>query len=246
MAPPPSHRAFRRWYVTSLVDQLRAAARGEAQVEPMPFPQVLAEEVDRLASLDDAWGWLQLLQKVTAELTGARSVPDIAKTVVDNAAEFLGADTARVYLLSGDGMLRSVAIHVRTDPDYIAPYEEFSVDADLPGAVVVRTGKPLFLRNLEQIDAQFPRIAGAPCTSPRSRSETTPSECSASRSPVTSRWRRTRRSHSSEPSRMRSPKLSNAPKRSNAPRRPGHGCPSLPMRRLPCQAASMSRRLCTR
>ena len=35
LATPPTHRAFRRWYLCSLVEQLRAQARGE---EPPPTP----------------------------------------------------------------------------------------------------------------------------------------------------------------------------------------------------------------
>ena len=45
LAAPPAHRAFRRWYVQSLVDQLRALARGETPLQPRPFEDVLADEV---------------------------------------------------------------------------------------------------------------------------------------------------------------------------------------------------------
>ena len=55
-----------------------------------PFPQVLADEVDRLSALEDSTARLELLQKVTGELTGADSVQDIARTVADNAVLFSG------------------------------------------------------------------------------------------------------------------------------------------------------------
>ena len=48
LAAPPAHRAFRRWYVQSLVDQLRAVARGETPAQPRPFEDVLADEVEPL------------------------------------------------------------------------------------------------------------------------------------------------------------------------------------------------------
>ncbi|MDP9182573.1 MAG: GAF domain-containing protein, partial [Actinomycetota bacterium] len=51
LAPPASHRAFRRWYVQALVDQLRAVARGDDAPLPPLFPQVLAEEVNRLSTM---------------------------------------------------------------------------------------------------------------------------------------------------------------------------------------------------
>ena len=38
VAAPEPHRIFRRWYVQSLVDQLRAVAAGEAMPEPTPLP----------------------------------------------------------------------------------------------------------------------------------------------------------------------------------------------------------------
>lgn len=46
LAAPPTHRAFRRWYVQSLVDQIRALARGETPAQPRPFEDVLADEGD--------------------------------------------------------------------------------------------------------------------------------------------------------------------------------------------------------
>jgi hypothetical protein len=51
LAAPPVHRIFRRWYVQSLVDQLRSLARGETPAPARPFQTVLAEEVTRLAEL---------------------------------------------------------------------------------------------------------------------------------------------------------------------------------------------------
>jgi serine phosphatase RsbU (regulator of sigma subunit) len=157
MAPPRSHREFRRWYVQSLVDQLRAVARRETPQPAVPFSQILADEVDRLSGLEDTWDRLQLLQNVTAELTGARSVYDIATTVVSNAANFVGVETARVYVLE-DGVLRTLAWHGRTSDHDV--YDEFGIDSDVPGAVVARTGKPLFMRTLTQIYEQFPELDG--------------------------------------------------------------------------------------
>ena len=40
---PPVHRVFRHWYVQALVDQLRAAGRGEVPPRVVPFPERLAE-----------------------------------------------------------------------------------------------------------------------------------------------------------------------------------------------------------
>jgi len=45
LATPPAHRVFRQWYVQSLVDQLRAQARGAEPPALRTFPQRLADEV---------------------------------------------------------------------------------------------------------------------------------------------------------------------------------------------------------
>jgi serine phosphatase RsbU (regulator of sigma subunit)/anti-sigma regulatory factor (Ser/Thr protein kinase)/uncharacterized protein YigA (DUF484 family) len=157
LAAPRPHQIFRRWYIQALVDQLRAAAKGERTPPPEPFPSALAREVERLSTLEDTWEKLQLLQKVTGDLTKATSVTDVASTVVNHAFEFLGVDTARVFLLTDDRVLRSVAVR-GGDPALVPRYQEFSIDADLPGSVAVRTGQPIVLRNVEQIRRRFPEL----------------------------------------------------------------------------------------
>lgn len=159
LAPPRSHQAFREWYVGSLVDQLRAAAEGRVPRPARPFAQVLAAEVDRLSSLEETWERLQLLQKITADLTGARTVQDVAASVVDNAAAYPGVCSARVYLLGDDRVLRSLAWHGETT-GRTDRYDEMALDDDLPGAQVVRTGQPLFLRSLDQLHERFPGFDG--------------------------------------------------------------------------------------
>ena len=44
--PQPAHRIFRQWYLTSLITQLRARARGEEPPEPRPLHMVLADALD--------------------------------------------------------------------------------------------------------------------------------------------------------------------------------------------------------
>jgi anti-sigma regulatory factor (Ser/Thr protein kinase) len=51
VAAPPSHRLFREWYVRGLVDQLRAASRGEGPPPIKTFSLVLADELDRLTDI---------------------------------------------------------------------------------------------------------------------------------------------------------------------------------------------------
>lgn len=157
---PPSHRVLRRWYLNSLIDQLEAQARGEPAPQTPSLVDALAGEVSALATFRDAWNRLQLLQKVTGELTGALSVEDAAATVAANAVEFLGALVVRVHLLDDDGVLRVVAAHGGVS-DVLERYRQFSVEDDLPASEVVRTGEALILRNRAEIEARFPPLAGA-------------------------------------------------------------------------------------
>ncbi|WP_232794196.1 MULTISPECIES: ATP-binding protein [Pseudofrankia] len=47
LASPPEHRAFRRWYVSSLVAQLRAAGRGEPVPPGLSFEEYLRQRPER-------------------------------------------------------------------------------------------------------------------------------------------------------------------------------------------------------
>jgi anti-sigma regulatory factor (Ser/Thr protein kinase)/uncharacterized protein YigA (DUF484 family) len=157
LAPPRSHQVFRRWYVQALVDQLRAVSAGKPRPPVQPFPQVLADEVDRLAQTAEAWERLQLLQQVTAELADAETPMAVADTVLKNAARFLGADSGRVYILTDHATLASLAVH--GGGEHATEYIDLPLDADLPGPYVVRTGETLLLRNLEQLHERFPLMA---------------------------------------------------------------------------------------
>jgi GAF domain-containing protein/anti-sigma regulatory factor (Ser/Thr protein kinase) len=158
LAPPRSHQKFRRWYVQALVDQLRAAAAGTPASAPEPFPEVLAAEVDRLAALQDSQDRLYLLQSISADLTAVTSVDDIATTVVTHAGTYPGVQTARVYLVTDQQTLRSVAWY-GGEVSQQDQWEEFPIEAELPCAVVARTGRPLSLRSLAQIYAEFPALS---------------------------------------------------------------------------------------
>jgi GAF domain-containing protein len=159
LAPPRAHRLFRHWYVQSIVDQLRARARGEEPAAPRPFQVVLTEEVTKLAEEADASARLALLQKVTGDLAGVHTAQEMAQIVVDNAVQFLGVETARVRLLTEEAMLRSVARRGGRE-DEPEPYPEFPLDSDFPGAEAARTRRPAFMRSLSDTFERHPTLAG--------------------------------------------------------------------------------------
>ncbi len=158
LAPPRAHRIFRQWYVRSIVDQLRALARGEDPAPPTPFQVVLTEEVTKLAEAAEALARLALLQKVTRELADARSAQEMSQIVVDNAVQFLGVESARVRLLTEDAMLRSVARRGWGDHEP-ERFPEYPLGADLPGAEAARTARPVFMRSLQEALSHHPALA---------------------------------------------------------------------------------------
>jgi serine phosphatase RsbU (regulator of sigma subunit)/anti-sigma regulatory factor (Ser/Thr protein kinase)/uncharacterized protein YigA (DUF484 family) len=155
---PPVHRVFRHWYVESLVAQLRRQAAGQPVIPGPTFPQRLGEELTKLAPLRVLAARLTLLQKVTAELTGAVDVAEIANSVVKHATAIFGAHAARVYLLGDDGILRSEAADGGGDSSLAADYEEFPMSANLPGGEALRTRKPVVVRDLADLARRYPAL----------------------------------------------------------------------------------------
>ena len=167
LAPPASHRVLRQWYVRSIIDQLRAAARGDTPAEPRPLAAVLAGEVDRLSGLEDAAIRLDLLQTVNSSLAAATTADEMAGVVADHAAQYAGVEAVRVYLATVHGTFRSAAWHSPVQPgraDYhdvvLADDHEFTLEDDLPGAAVVRTGEPIVLKSRREIYQHLPELRG--------------------------------------------------------------------------------------
>lgn len=157
---PPVHRLFRRWYVEAIATQLRRRASGLPPIEVPSFTSRLSDEVTALAPLQSLAARLALLQRISAALTGARSREEIVRTVVSQATTELGVDTARIYLLGDDGILRSAALDSHGDAGLGRHFEQFAVTDDLPGGVALRTGQPVVIRDLADLVERFPVLAG--------------------------------------------------------------------------------------
>src|SRR3954451_24533724 len=155
---PPVHRVFRRWYVESLVAQLRDQVNGDAPQMPQTFLHRLIEDFEQIAPMRAIAERLALLQRVTAELTGAREVDDVCHVVVENATRVLGAHSAGIFLVGDDRMLRLAAQSggdVRPQPDY----QEFSADAPLPGGDALRDRTPIVIRSIAELAERYPPLA---------------------------------------------------------------------------------------
>lgn len=100
----------------------------------------------------------RVLDSLAVELTGARTVKDVAEGFLGEAIGSLGATSAMVMTLDDD-VLRTLGWHGRagTGADQ---YREVPLSSDVPGAVAVREGRDIHYRSVEEIVAAFPGLAG--------------------------------------------------------------------------------------
>ena len=100
-----------------------------------------------------------MLDALAVELTGARTVKDVAEGFVGKAAVALGATSALVYVLDTDEVLRSIAWMGRGGAQ-ADQYHELPLAADVPGAAAVRDRTVRHYRSLAEIEADFPTLRG--------------------------------------------------------------------------------------
>jgi GAF domain-containing protein len=154
---PPVHRVFRRWYVQSLVDQLRAQASGAPAPAATTFPQRLAEDYTALSQWRSATESSSSLQALSASLATLMTPEDVAKTVVASGVSFLGASAGAV-VVEAHGRMHILAT-AGYDEELVARLEGVAVDDNLPGVQSHRTGTPLWLESRQPLESHFPALA---------------------------------------------------------------------------------------
>jgi PAS domain S-box-containing protein len=100
------------------------------------------------------------LQAVIAGLAVALTAEQVIAVVVQHGATALGSASGALNMLSADGTrmtLAGVGYSVRL----LSRYREFLVSAPMPGADVLRTGKPLWLGSRQAFSARYPHLAKA-------------------------------------------------------------------------------------
>lgn len=170
LAAPPQHRAFRRWYVTALVDALRRAAAGERVVSPPSFETHLLREIDHLAALQQVSERSARLQRVTAALSGALDQAAVAETVLSEAVADLAA-LRGVLLVRGTSVPRPAA-STGCPPELLARIGEAWGRVRTPAVVAWETSTSVWLESRTERDEAFPDVAalepdaGASCAVP--------------------------------------------------------------------------------
>ncbi|HEX3541609.1 MAG TPA: SpoIIE family protein phosphatase [Acidimicrobiales bacterium] len=154
---PPQHRVFRRWYVEELIVQVRALASGETPRPPQSFEDRLLQEIDRVAAAQRIAERSARLFEVASALAGADSPEAVADAVLDQGAAALGASGGGLVLASNADRL-IVPRTVGYDEAVVARLRSESRDADLPAAVVLRTGESVWIESRLERDMRYPEL----------------------------------------------------------------------------------------
>ncbi|MGZ4592988.1 MAG: SpoIIE family protein phosphatase [Actinomycetes bacterium] len=155
----PPHRAFRQWYVTELAEQLDAFAHGETPPPPRTFEQHLIDELAAVVASQRAADRAARLQGVTASLAGALMPEDVAAIVVSEGAAALAASGGALLMPLDDHHL-AVPGTVGYGDEVVKLLRSEPYDAQLPVAVALRTGEPVWVEAREDRDRQFPTLTG--------------------------------------------------------------------------------------
>ncbi|MDQ1723403.1 MAG: hypothetical protein QOG52_431, partial [Frankiaceae bacterium] len=160
LASPAQHQAFRRWYVTSLVEALRSAAAGESFAVQTSFESHLLRQVDELAELQRVSERAARLQRVTASLAAALTVEAVARIALDDAVAELQGDRGS-FMFPVQGRMRAVAV-IGYDPEGVTQLERRWAEGQLtPTLHAYRTGAGVWVETADERDAQFPSLSGS-------------------------------------------------------------------------------------
>jgi GAF domain-containing protein len=86
---------------------------------------------------------LSILQKVTAELSRAITVADVADVVLGVALQEMGATSGSLCMLDGDHVRLAAAVNY--PPEVLENWTAEPIEADLPACEAIRTGRVIFL-----------------------------------------------------------------------------------------------------
>ncbi len=100
----------------------------------------------------------RVLDSLAVELTGARTVKEVAEGFLGNAMATMGAASAMMMSLDADGVLRTLAWHGRPREGG-EQYREVPLSRDVPIAAAVREGRDIHYRSTPEIVAAFPDLA---------------------------------------------------------------------------------------
>lgn len=154
---PPQHRLFRHWYVGEVVSQLRAAEAGRPPPPPQAFEDRLLLEFDRTSKAQAASERVARLYELSAALARAGTHEAVAAAVLEQGVAALGASGGGVLLATEADRL-FVSGTVGYDESLVDRLRDESPDAELPAAVALRTGEPVWIESSDERDRRFPEL----------------------------------------------------------------------------------------
>ncbi|MCK9927676.1 SpoIIE family protein phosphatase [Frankia sp. Mgl5] len=155
---PPQHVAFRRWYVGSLVTQLRIAARGGVPEPVRTFEQYLLDTLDEVVRTQRTAERVARLQGVTAALALATTPEKVAEVVVSEGVTALGAFGGGLLVARDAGRL-AVPGTVGYREEVVSMLRAERLDDRLPAADAIRGGMPVWLESRQDRDSRYPELA---------------------------------------------------------------------------------------
>lgn len=155
---PADQQSFRRWYITTITTQLRAAAAGEPAPPVQPLDEFLLGELARLDAARRTAARGARLQHVTAAVARAVSSEDVAHVVVSEGCAALGAGSGALVLPDASGQLHVVG-ELGYHPGRAERFTAAVRETDVPASRAVATGSSVWLEDLAARDREFPGLA---------------------------------------------------------------------------------------
>jgi len=99
-----------------------------------------------------------LIQEVTAALSEAPTPSIVAEVVTSLGTKAIGASAANVYEVASSGEELILVRSMGYPENLLEGYRRLSMAADMPIVEAVRTGRPLFFRQREELDTPYPGL----------------------------------------------------------------------------------------
>ncbi len=128
--------------------------RSEAQAR-----QLEANLADKVRDLEAYARRASLLQRVTAALTTARTVQEVADVVTSHGRQVFASTGTLLFLLDPEGRALELCSFGGVDEGRVAIYDRIPIDADQPLTRAVRTGDPMWLGTRAEVVAAHPSLA---------------------------------------------------------------------------------------
>ncbi len=101
-----------------------------------------------------------LLHDLSAAITRAETVQEIADVLTAQGRELFGASGSLVFLLDADRRLLDLVSSGNVAPSRAAQYQSLELASELPLPAAVRTGRPAWFTSRRELLAAFPHLAG--------------------------------------------------------------------------------------